>query len=83
MKIAREDMNEISFERVHWLPSRSNRQDSGKIRPVIANFSFYQDKKLIWSKGKNLKGTRIGISHDFPKEIDKIHVKPYPVRTSF
>lgn len=31
------------------------------------------------SKVKNLKGTGIGISHDYPKEIDVIHEKLYPV----
>ena len=30
------------------------------------------------SKVKNLKGTRIGISHDYPKELDVIHEKLYP-----
>ena len=79
MKISREDMNEIRFERVHRLPSRRNPQGSAKIRPVVAKFSFYQDKEFVWSKVKNLKGTGIGISHDYPKEIDKIHEKLYPV----
>lgn len=79
MKISREDMNEIRFERVHRLPSRRNPQGSTKIRPVIAKFSFYQDKEFVWSKVKNLKGTGIGISHDYPKEIDKIHEELYPV----
>jgi len=31
------------------------------------------------SKVKNLKGTGIGISHDYPKEIDVIHEELYPV----
>jgi len=79
MKISRDDMNEIHFERVHRLPSRRNPQRSTKIRPVIAKFSFYQDKEFVWSKVKNLKGTGIGISLDYPKEIDKIHEKLYPV----
>ena len=72
-------MNEIRFEGVHRLPSRQNQQGSTKIRPVIAKFSFYQDKEFVWSKVKNLKGTGIGILYDYPKEIDKIHEKLYPV----
>jgi len=79
MKISREDMIEIRFERVHRLPSQWNLQGSTKIRPVIAKFSFYQDKEFVWSKVKNLKGTGIEILHDYPKEIDKIHEKLYPV----
>ena len=30
-------------------------------------------------KKKNLKGSGIGIANDFPKEIDEIHQKLYPV----
>ena len=78
MKISREDMNEIRFERVHRLPTRRNPR-STNTRPVIAKFSFYQDKEFVWSKVKNLKGTKIGISHDYPKEIEAIHTKLYPV----
>ena len=79
MKISRVDMNEIRFERVHRLPTRRNPQRSTYTRPVIAKFSFYQDKEFVWSKVKNLKGTKIGISHDYPKEIEAIHTKLYPV----
>ena len=68
----------IRFERVHRLPTRRNPR-STKTRHVIAKFSFYQDKEFVWSKVKNLKGTKIGISHDYPKEIETIHTKLYPV----
>lgn len=77
--IVREDMNEIRFERVHRLPTRRNSQNPTKPRPIIAKFSFYQDKEYVMSKVKNLKGTGIGISHDYPKEIDTIPEKLYPV----
>ena len=33
----------------------------------------------MWSFDKNLKGTGIGIANDFPKEIDKVQEKRYPV----
>ena len=78
MKNSRVDMNEIRFERVHRLPTRHNPR-SMNTRPVIAKFSFYQNKEFIWSKVKNLKGTKIGISHDHHKEIEAIHTKLYPV----
>ena len=77
--IIREDMNEIRFERVHRLPTRRNSQTRTKPRPIVAKFSFYQVKEYVMSKVKNLKGTGIGISHDYPKEIDVIHEKLYPV----
>ena len=64
---------------VHRLPTRRNSQTRTKPRPIIAKFSFYQDKEYVMSKVKNLKGTGIGISHDYPKEMDVIHEKLYPV----
>ena len=79
MKISRVDMNEIRFERVHCLPTRHNPQRSTYTKPVIPKFSFYQDKEFVWSKVKKLKGTKIGILHDYPKEIKAIHKKLYPM----
>ena len=33
----------------------------------------------MWSFVKNLKGSGLGIANNFPKEIDEIHQKLYPV----
>ena len=77
MKISSQDINDIRFERVHRLPTRRNPRRSTNTRP--AKFSFYQDKEFVLSKVKNLKGTKIGISHDYPKEMEAIHMKLYPV----
>ena len=79
MKIPRDDVEDIRFERVHRLPTRKDRTPSSKPKAIIAKFSFYQDKEYMWSFVKNLKGTGIGIANDFPREIDKIHEKLYPV----
>lgn len=79
MNIRREDVEEIRFERVHRLRTRKDPNKSTKTRPVIVKFSFYQDKEFVWSSVKNLKGTGIGLSHDYPKEIDVIQTKLYPV----
>ena len=79
MNISKEDVDEIRFERVHRLPTRRNQTNPDKPRPVIAKFSFYQDKQFVWSSVKNLKDSGIGLAHDYPKEIDDIHAKLYPV----
>ena len=76
MKISEEDVESIRFERVHRIVTR---KPSSKPRPIIAKFNFYQDKEFVWSFVKNLKGTKIGIANDFPKEIDEIHQKLYPI----
>ena len=56
--------------------------NSTKPRAIIVKFSFYQDKEYIWSFVRNLKDSGIGIANDFPREIDKIHEKLYPVLKS-
>ena len=80
MKIPKDDVVSIRFERNHLMPTRFSKQQSpDKPRPIMAKFSFYQGKEFVWSYVKNLKGTRIGICNDFPKEVDEIHTKLYPV----
>ena len=55
--------NDVGFERVHRLPTRQ----SNKPRPIIARFSFFQDKEFVWSFIKNLKGSNTAIANDYPK----------------
>ena len=76
MKIPKEDEECIRFERIHRITPR---RSSSKPRPIIVKFSHYQDKESVWSFVKNLKGTSIGIANDFPKEIEEIQSKLYPV----
>lgn len=77
MNIPEEDVEGLHFERVHRIPTRQDIARSSKPRPIIAKFSYYKDKEYMWSFVKNLKGSGIGISNDFPKEIDEIHQKLY------
>ena len=79
MKVPEEDVEGIHFERVHRIPTWQDTARSSKPRPIITKFSFYKDKEYGWSFVKNLKGSGIGIANDFPKEIDEIHQKLYPV----
>ena len=69
LKIPQNDVNKIRFERVHRLPTRQ----SNKPIPIIARFSFFQDKEFVWSLIKNLKGSNTTIADDYPKEIENIH----------
>ena len=64
------------------IPMRQNRASSMTPRAIIMKFSFYQDKEYVWSFVRNLKDSGIGIANDFPREIDKIHKKLYPVLKS-
>ena len=77
MEIPEEDVESIHCQRVHRIAA--SRKPSSKPRPIIAKFSFYLAKEFVWSFVKNLKGSAIGIANDFPKEIDEVHQKLYPV----
>ena len=74
LRIPQKDVNAIHFERVHRISvkSSSQRSQSRGLRPVIARFSHYQDKEFVRSFYKNLKGTKIGISDDFPREVESL-----------
>ena len=76
MKISKEDEECIRFDRVHRITPR---KPSSTPRPIIVKFCHYQDKEFVWSFVKNLKGTNIEIANDFPKEIEEIQSKLYPV----
>ena len=84
LKISGEDyIEQIRFERVYRIPTRQKQQQrsdpNSKPRPIIVKFSFFQDKEFVWSFVKNLKGSGIAIENDYPREIDDIHKKLYPV----
>ena len=82
LKIPPEDEENIRFDRVHRLSRRasSNAQNTVKPRPIIVKLSDYCDKAFIESFIKNLKkGRSLGISDDFPKEVEDIRKELYPV----
>ena len=80
MQIPLEKVKSIRFERVHGISKKTQSQrPRNRPRPVIARFSLYQDKKFVQSFYKNLNGTNIGFSDDFPKEVEDIHKALYPV----
>lgn len=80
LKIPPSDEEQIHFDRVHRISTRKRDGRSSGPRPIIVKLSVYQDKNFIKSFIKNLpKGTNIGISDDFPKEVDEIRKSLYPI----
>ena len=80
LKILPSDEKQIQFDRVHRISTRSRDGQNSEPRPIIVKLSVFQDKNFIKSFIKNLpKGSNIGISDDFPKEVDEIRKKLYPV----
>ena len=83
LQIPEEDVNNMSFDRVHRISNTRavNQTNKSKSpRPIIAKASFYQDKEQILSYARSLpKGSKIGVASDFPKEIANMHKKLYPI----
>lgn len=80
LKIPPKEEKEIYFDRVHRISTRARDGRTSEPRPIIVRLSAFQDKNFIKSFIKNIpKGTNVGISDDFPKEVDEIRKKLYPV----
>ena len=66
----------IKIERAHRVGrKRGNRH---KPRAIVAKFNFYPDHERIRHSASKSKGTRIGISEQFPEEIEKVRQTLYP-----
>ena len=80
--VPQEDEVNIHFDRVHRLSLRqaSSNSPNVKPRPIIVKLSDFHNKQFIKSFIKNLtKGCNFGISDDFPREVQEIRKKLYPV----
>lgn len=70
LKIPKETVNNITFQRVHRLGSNNNKNfDTKRPRPIVAKFEHYKQKELVKSKGKELRGTTFGLNDQFPRVI--------------
>ncbi|CAB4006722.1 unc-13-like C [Paramuricea clavata] len=69
------EFKKMEIERVH----RIGKKRLGSVRPIVAKFLRFKDKELIWKNSKKLKGTKIGISEQYPKEIAEERKKLYPI----
>lgn len=78
LKLPIETVNKVAFHRVHRLGARSDKTKGP--RPIIAKFEHYQQKELIKSRGRELKGTKFGLNDQFPREINERRKRLYPVQ---
>ena len=63
LKIPAETVQNITFHRVHRLGKHSDRGP----RPIIAKFEHFEQKELVKSKGRELKGKPFGLNDQFPR----------------
>ena len=62
----------LEIDRAHRLGRRRN-DLAEKPRPIIARFSFFQDKDKVIKNGRLLRGCDINVSEDFSKQTLTIH----------
>ena len=65
MKLPPDEASHIEYQRVHRVPSKS------KPRPIKARVVRYQDKERILRNARNLKGTRMYVTEDYPLRVRK------------
>ena len=66
----------IRIDRSHRM---GRMQRDGKPRPIVVKFNFFKDKEEIRLNARKLAGTKIGISEQYPGEIQEIRKRLYPV----
>lgn len=64
----------VALQRAHRLGGQRAATD-GRSRPVIACFRDYPDVDQIMSRAGRLRGTRLGISRDYPEEIRRARAR--------
>ena len=69
--------SEVAIQRVHRL-GRPKRDD--KPRAIIACLRDYPDVDLLFRNTKHLKGSKLGLSRDYPEEIRKARGRLEPAR---
>lgn len=68
----------ISFHRAHRLGKKKT--PNKRPRPIVAKVEHYKHKVLIMSRGRELRGTDLGINDQFPREIQDRRRKLFSVR---
>lgn len=66
LKLAKETAESIRFERIHRSPGHPVQ---GRIRNVIAKFTFFKDRELVRREWKQLAGSGCQMYEQFPPEV--------------
>ena len=72
----RDAQNTVKIDRSHRIGKK--REGNQKPRPIVVKFNFYQDREYVRTHARKLKGTNIGISEQYPEEIESIRKTLYP-----
>ncbi|XP_052812861.1 uncharacterized protein LOC128240302 [Mya arenaria] len=66
LKLAKETVESIRFERVHRSPGQPV---PGRIRNIVAKFTFFKDREVVRRQWKHLAGTGRQMYEQFPPEV--------------
>ncbi|XP_052778715.1 uncharacterized protein LOC128216180 [Mya arenaria] len=77
LKVAREAVDNMRFERVHRMGQKQNQAGrSGaagsantKPRSIVGKFCFFGDREQVRSNSRNLSGTNLYVTEQFPPEV--------------
>lgn len=78
----------IDFERVHRLGTventadNTNNDESKKPRTIIARFSWFKQRDLVWKARTKLNKSNVWITEDFPPEIKRERQILFPIYRS-
>ena len=62
--------NRIKIDRSHRIGRKV--QTNAKPRPIVVKFNYFQDREYIRKNARKLKGTRIGVSEQFPRKLKEL-----------
>ena len=68
LKMTKEVVAEISFERVHRMGIKAF---SAYNRNIVAKFSMHKDRESVKKYRSNLRGTQYAVFEQFPREISE------------
>lgn len=66
LQLAKETADAIQFERVHRTPAQ---RIHGKVRSIVAKFTFFKDRELVRRQWPKLEGTGCHVFEQFPPEV--------------
>ena len=66
----------IKIDRSHRIGKK--RERNRKPRPIVVKFNYHQDREHVRLNAKKFKGTNIGVSEQFPEEIESVRKTLYP-----
>ena len=75
MKIAKETVETLCFDRVHRMPSQPV---AGKVRNIVARFTYYKDREMVRQQWPQLKGTNFYVNEQFPPEVQAKRARLFP-----